>query len=193
LEKRERIKVLQWHKTLQRLYFSPILQRLNKNLEGIFKGVLGMSNLIELWKEKDWDSIIAKAKIDGNCDFHSTFAKMLKQNNKSNQSNYDDVIADVSETLIKNSDNTKNARLIRAFVYYLTGNYEQAIFDCKKFEEESFAKELLGMIYLNKGEYEKANEQYEKLLFNDTNIENLLKSPLLLEAYIKICKKLKGV
>jgi len=173
-----------------------------------------MSTLIKLWEEKDWDSIIAEVEKSRNDYFYSAFAKLFLRSKEHNENNYKDVIEDASKALIAPATATAtapasasatapatapatadNARRIRAFAYYLSGNYERAIFDCEKLgKKDVFANELRGMIALSVDDYGKVitNCTQLKEALKEVSVEDkLLKSASSLDACIKTYKKIK--
>ena len=91
----------------------------------------------------------------------------------------------------KAKEKSNEFRRIRAFAYYLSGNYERAIFDCEKLgKKDVFANELRGMIASNVDDYSKVITNCKQL--EEVSVENeLVKSAFLLETYIKTCKKIK--
>lgn len=98
-----------------------------------------------------------------------------------------------SKVLIQESPNAaRHARLIRAYVHYISGNFEHAIADCRHDEckDTAFAKKLLGMIYAAKGNKLKAAIHYREALKNTADsICDIAACPLLWDAYRKACKE----
>ena len=161
-----------------------------RNKKNVVMSSAAKQEFVGLFKDGDWDTIIAKVEGDETSLAYSVFAKLFKQSGKLGKKDYEAIIEALSNMLVKDGCIDSNARILRAYTYYLSGNYERAISDCKKLTNNLFAEELLGLIYHNKGEYEKVKEHYKNVLFNNLeNIENLQVSPLLLDAYIKANKQ----
>ena len=157
----------------------------------------------EFIKQLDWDSAIAKCTriIDGkpvkpvaapqtDPDIADTYlyrgiARCFKLDK---DGKHTDAIADLSSAISLEADEQK-ARCYRAFAYYLDGNYERAITDCKLCNEPAI-DELRGEIYMSMSKYQEAAECFSRSLNYE---QDRLPSPLLLSKYIDACKRMNSV
>jgi tetratricopeptide (TPR) repeat protein len=115
--------------------------------------------------------------------------------NKQKDGGYTATIEDLSTAISLNDTNTE-CYAKRAYAYWLNGQYDRAIADCKKVPEPTesesdaqkgtaaFAKELLGNIYSNQRNYIEALEQYKAALQYNPY------SPGLIDKYREACSKL---
>ena len=162
----------------------------------------------EFIKQLDWDSAIAECTriIDGKpvkpvkpfaaphtvADIASAYlyrgiARCFKLDK---DGKHTDAIADLSSAINLGTDEQK-ARCYRAFAYYLDGNYERAIADCKLCNEPAI-DELRGEIYMSMSKYQEAAEYFSQSLKRHYEQDHL-PSPLLLGKYIDACKRMNSV
>ena len=112
--------------------------------------------------------------------------------------NLDKAIADCSTVLSKIGKIPAakgSARRIRAFAYYLKGDYASALRDCEKVlrgnadaEDTLFVRELYARIHLNLQEYEQAADDCRKSI---SKKQNIFHSFSLAQCYKDSCDKLQ--
>jgi tetratricopeptide (TPR) repeat protein len=124
---------------------------------------------------------------------------------KNKDGKYKEAIEDCSMAIVLSGSGTcppvVDYYIRRAYAYWLDSQYDNAIADCKRVTDRKntdgstvddfynhFAQELLGNIYSNLRNYEKAIEHYEVAIK-----QNLLVSPGLLDKYREARNKMNSL
>jgi tetratricopeptide (TPR) repeat protein len=185
----------------------------NKNIKKQIKRIKKMAKTVdEYLKDCDWDLAIAlinkkendnkeegeknKEKLNAQDYFNRAYALYFKDTKEHKEKNYKDVIDDCSNAIMTTNLTTDNkafkAFKLRAYAYYISGNYISAINDCKQIIEKPEPKspcdidtyELLGDIYTAIGNHEQATANYKEALV----LSNM--RPFIMKKYSDACNKL---
>jgi tetratricopeptide (TPR) repeat protein len=99
----------------------------------------------------------------------------------------------------KDNEILNSAYKIRAYAYYLSGDYMSAINDCKKIIPKEYDPELNPKNETERDAYELLSDVYSAMNCNDTAADNYKKAlirsdmrPSLIKKYSDACRKIKG-
>jgi len=89
-------------------------------------------------------------------------------------------------------DDKTNSYYYRAYAFYLDGDYEKAIADCRHIKKKPRRNELLGKIYFAMSKYVEAVKYFRRLIYWYNN-NSKLPPPGLLDSYREACKRMNSV
>jgi tetratricopeptide (TPR) repeat protein len=128
-------------------------------------------------------------------------ARCFQNSKEHDEGYYGDAIDDASTAIayyesIKTKTDKAKAKLIRAYAYYLSGDYKSAAADCDKITETdpitALVQELLGNIHYKKKAYSEAKKCYAAAIADLLGADPLKIPGLnLLEKYREACKQQK--
>ena len=177
------------------------------------KNKMTKSELNDHLKNCDWDSA---ATLDGKTKkvvWQQALALCFRDSKDHREGKLDDAV-DAATKAVASTDGANEkitARCVRAYAYYLNGNYEQAIAECKRisdFEQKEkkmdeidtaftqagrFVLELLALVYGKLDEPLKANEFCRRLFagqFTPSESECFPVSPLVMDMYRESLKRM---
>jgi len=164
----------------------------------------------------DWSSAIAAATMELDAISNQTGTTQQGGNKKQNndaesylyrgiarcfisekEGKHKEAIEDLSKAIICGADND-TSYYYRAYAYYLDGDYERAIADCKNINTSTsntypYKDELFGKIYFAMGKYEEAAKNFVAVLEYCLKQTPPLSNPCLLDSYREACKKMNRV
>jgi len=156
----------------------------------------------------DWDSAAILDEADKPTPkvlWQRALALCFRDSKDHRDGKFDDAVEAATKAVAIVGDSKIEARCVRAYAYYLNGNYEQALAECKRISagskrtfprQECFVVELCGLVYDKLEDTMKAQETYSTALgqcFNPLTTPsgaNPLPSPLLMNAYRESVKRL---
>ena len=107
-----------------------------------------------------------------------------------------EAVEDLSKAIVLGVAVMDEAYYYRAYAFYLDGDYEKAIADCKKINNGnpcSYGDELLGKIYFAMGKYEKAVDKLGTAIIWWYKQNPPIPSSGLLDSYREACKRMNSV
>jgi tetratricopeptide (TPR) repeat protein len=147
-------------------------------------------------KAAEWDDAIAYFslaidldKTQGEAYLKRAKARCFQNSKEHSEGYYGDVINDASLAI---ADGKDEARIIRAYAYYLEGDYESAKNDCTVIEKSNpqYAREVLGGIHYKKKNYSEARKCYGEAIAIQVDSAGM-PGLSLLEKYREACKQEK--
>ena len=103
-----------------------------------------------------------------------------------------EAVEDLSKAIVLGVAVMNEAYYYRAYAFYLDGEYEKAIADCKNINSSPQKDELFGKIYFTMSNYHETVKRHSRAI-KCYNQKAILPPPGLLDSYREACKRMNSV